>query len=369
MRSIIVAFIVAALSVLADPGWTASQRDYDDCNQTKDLNQRIAGCTRVIDDRKEPAGNRAKAYYRRGVGWYVKGDSDRAVADLSEAIRLDPKFTAAYNDRALVFQEKRDYARAIGDTTRAMELRGKASYEDYLTRANSYRLSGNPSAALDDIKTAGSAYPDRQGPPYYYYLGWNLYLLGRYDEAIDAMTSAIGQKADYYWAYFRRGASYDKKGDRAKALEDLRKAAANIEAEYWDDEAKAVFAQFGLQSSTGLPVNPQSLAGTYDLYNLKRFRVAGELPAPSNLMVIAAGDGDTIRVRSPSDIVKPELVWDSVGKLQGKHGYYDWKFDDGKSGRTDFVVTADGNLIGHVQISDPARQATFNWWYLAKRRP
>jgi len=50
MRSIIVAFIVATLSVLASPGWTASQRDYDDCNQTKDLNQRVAGCTRVIEE-------------------------------------------------------------------------------------------------------------------------------------------------------------------------------------------------------------------------------------------------------------------------------------------------------------------------------
>jgi hypothetical protein len=52
-------------------------------------------------------------------------------------------------------------------------------------------------------------------------------------------------------------------------------------------------------------------------------------------MVIAAGEGDIIRVRSPSDAVKPEVVWDSVGKLQGKTGYYDWKFEDGKTGRTD----------------------------------
>ncbi|QWG12048.1 tetratricopeptide repeat protein [Bradyrhizobium sediminis] len=369
MRSLIAAFIATALSTLASPGWAASQSDYDDCNQTKDQDRRIAGCTRVIDDRKEPAGNRAKAHYGRGIGWYVKGDFDRALADLSEAIRLDPKFTAAYNDRGIVFQEKRDYARAISDTTRAMELRGKASYEDYLTRANSFRLSGNPSAALDDIKAAGSAYPDQQGPSYYYFLGWNLYLLGRYDEAIDAMTSAIAQRADYYWAYFRRGASYDKKGDRAKAREDLQKAAAHIEAEYWDDEAKAVFAQFGLQSPTGLPVNAQSLVGMYDLYNLKRFRTAGELPAPASRMVIAAGDGGTIQAGSPSDVVKPESVWKSVGKLQGRHGYYDWKFEDGKTGRTDFVVTADNDLIGHVQISDPARQAQFNWWYLAKRRP
>jgi tetratricopeptide (TPR) repeat protein len=263
MRPLIAAFVVTALSILADHGWAASQRDVDDCNQVKDQNKRIAGCTRVIDDRKEPPGNRAKAHYKRGVGWYLKGDTDRAVVDFSEAIRLDPSLTAAYNDRSLVFQEKRDYARAISDMTRAMELRGKASYEDYLSRADSYRLSGNPSAALDDIRAAGSAYPDKQGPQYYHFLGWNLYLLGRYDETIDAMTSAIAQQSNYYWAYFRRGASYDKKGDRAKALEDLAKAAANIEAEYWDDEAKAIFAKFGLRRTEA--GRPQSLAGTYDL--------------------------------------------------------------------------------------------------------
>jgi len=369
MRSLGTIFIAMTLLILASPAWAASQRDYDDCNQFKDQDRRIAGCTRVIADRKEAASNRAIAYSNRGAARYAKGDPDRAIADFSEAIRLNPNFIDAYTNRGLVFQEKRDYAGAISDVTRAMQLRGKASYEDYISRARSYRLSGNPSAALDDIKSAGSAYPDKRNASYYYQLGWNLHLLGRYDEAIDALTSAIVQQPDYYWAYFRRGASYHKKGDRTKALDDLQKAAANINAEYWDAEAKAVFAQFGLQSPTGVPIDAQSLVGTYDLYNLQRFRLAREFPSPSNSMVIAAGDGDTIRVRSPSDIVQPDKAWEGSGKLQGKAGYYDWKFGDGKTGRTDFVVTADNNLIGHVQISDPARQANFNWWYLAKRRP
>ena len=369
MHSLRTILIAATLLVLASPGWAASQRDYDDCNQLKDLDRRIAGCARIIGDRKEPANNRAIAYSNRGAAWYTKGDHDRAVADFSDAIKLNPNFVDAYTNRGLAFREKRDYARAISDVTRAMQLRGQASYEDYVQRAISYRLSGNPSAALDDIGSAGSAFPDKRNASYYYQQGWNLHLLGRYDEAIEALTSVIAQQPDYYWAYFRRGASYDKKGDRTKALEDLKKAAANIDAQYWSDEAKTVFAQYELQPPTGAPIDAQGLAGSYDLYSLTRYRHGRELPSPSARMVITAGDGDTIQAGSPSDVVKPENVWEGTGKLQGKTGYYDWKFSDGKNGRTDFVLTADNDIIGYVQISDPARKANFNWWYLAKRRP
>ena len=369
MLSLRTILIATTLLVLASPGWAASQRDLDDCNHSTDNDRRIAGCTRIISDRKEPAGNRAIACSNRGVAWYAKRDFDRAIADFSEVIRLNPNFTNAYTNRSLAFREKQDYARAISDVTRAMQLRGKASYEDYVQRAISYRLSGNPSAALDDIRSAGSVYSDKRNASYYYQLGWNLHLLGRYDEAIEALTSVVAEQPDYYWAYFRRGASYHKKGDRTKALEDLKKAAANIDAQYWSDEAKTVFAQYELQPPTGAPIDAQGLAGSYDLYSLMRFRQGRELPSPSARMVISAGDGDTIQARSPSDIVKPENVWEGTGKLQGKTGYYDWKFSDGKNGRTDFVLTADNDIIGYVQIADPARKASFNWWYLAKRRP
>ena len=38
----------------------------------------------------------ALAYNNRGVAWSVKKDYDRAIADFTEAIRLDPKMPIAF---------------------------------------------------------------------------------------------------------------------------------------------------------------------------------------------------------------------------------------------------------------------------------
>jgi hypothetical protein len=41
--------------------------------------------------------------------------------------------------------------------------------------------------------------------------------------------------------------------------------------------------------------------------------------------------------------------WVGKGHIKGKNGYYDWKFDDGKStGRTTFTIDSSGCLKGHV---------------------
>ena len=47
---------------------------------------------------------------------------DWAIADYTQAIRLDPKFANAYNGRGNVYQAKGDAARANADFARARQL-------------------------------------------------------------------------------------------------------------------------------------------------------------------------------------------------------------------------------------------------------
>lgn len=89
----IVASLVASLGLflIAPSAMAASQADRDDCKQSGDQDRRIAGCTRVLQDRSEPAAERATAHNNRGQAFQAKGDSERASRDFSEANALEPK--------------------------------------------------------------------------------------------------------------------------------------------------------------------------------------------------------------------------------------------------------------------------------------
>ena len=51
-----------------------------------------------------------------------KGDVDTAVADFTEAIRLDPNNADVYYNRALVYYSEDNYARALADCRTALCL-------------------------------------------------------------------------------------------------------------------------------------------------------------------------------------------------------------------------------------------------------
>ncbi len=48
----------------------------------------------------------AEEYFRRGYARYDQRDFSGAIADYTEAIRLNPEYAAAYNNRGLVYQEQ-----------------------------------------------------------------------------------------------------------------------------------------------------------------------------------------------------------------------------------------------------------------------
>ncbi len=57
-----------------------------------------------------------------GLAYDAKNNHDRAIADFNEAIRLNPKYTFAFNNRGNAYDAKNDHDRAIADYTEAIRL-------------------------------------------------------------------------------------------------------------------------------------------------------------------------------------------------------------------------------------------------------
>jgi tetratricopeptide (TPR) repeat protein len=84
--TVIVIFGPAAAQSSQRRAWCVNQ------GGTFSIDQRINGCSSIIQSGRESPRNLAVAYYSRGLAYYDKGDDDRAIAEFNEAIRLDPKF-------------------------------------------------------------------------------------------------------------------------------------------------------------------------------------------------------------------------------------------------------------------------------------
>ena len=80
----------------------------------------------------------ALAYYNRGSPGSRKKEYDKAIADYTEAIRLDPKYALAYNNRGVAWSDKKDYDKAIADYSEAIRLDPKDNAA-YCNRGDAWR--------------------------------------------------------------------------------------------------------------------------------------------------------------------------------------------------------------------------------------
>jgi tetratricopeptide (TPR) repeat protein len=70
------------------------------------------------------------AFVNRGNAYRAKGDAARAVADFNEALRINPQSAAAFFNRSIVFSQRQEFDRAIADINDAIRLSPKNS--DYV---------------------------------------------------------------------------------------------------------------------------------------------------------------------------------------------------------------------------------------------
>ena len=151
----VISFIAILLTplVLAD-AQTAQQRAWCDIKGGARPEVVITSCTAVIQSGQETGKNLAAAFTIRGRAYRAMGDYDRAIADYSEAIRIEPTYVLAFYSRGIAYYNKGDYDRAIGDYSEALRL---APVKDILAlqnRGHAYQAKGDFDRAIADYSEA-----------------------------------------------------------------------------------------------------------------------------------------------------------------------------------------------------------------------
>ncbi len=190
--------------------------------------------------------------YRRATSLHAMGETDRALSDYGDAIRVDPNNSLAYLGRGvLLATRKRAYDRAIEDFDKVLVLQPD-NVDALIARGNAYSQLGDNGRALADLDRAIALAPDnaqayvvrglannrrgqkqlamqdydaalQRAPRYPQALANRAALLseeGKYDQAIGDLDESIKADPDNPVAYYNRGYAYFAKHDYDKALAD-----------------------------------------------------------------------------------------------------------------------------------------------------
>jgi len=97
--------------------------------------------------------NYSSAYDNRGNVKRQNGDLNGAMADIDQAIRFNPKNALAYNNRGIIKEAKGDLTGAIADYSQAISLNPKYAVA-YRNRGNVKRKKGDINGANADFSEA-----------------------------------------------------------------------------------------------------------------------------------------------------------------------------------------------------------------------
>lgn len=185
------------------------------------LDDRITGCTAVIETATAMPQSVIFAHFRRAGFYSLKGEVDRAIADYDQIIEHDPNNRFARLYRASAYVRNRETDAALADYDKAVELDPKDVYA-YLGRAGAYRAKGDVDRAIDDYGRVLQIHPENV----HAYVGRSAAyrIEDEPGRAIVDCNRAIEISPNRELGYFCRGEAYRDKGDLDRALADFDQA-------------------------------------------------------------------------------------------------------------------------------------------------
>lgn len=113
----------------------------------------VAACSALIASGQETSEGLELVYSGRAGAYSRLGDTQRAIADYSEVIRLNPRDDGAYSLRGRLFSDLGDMQRAIADYSEAIRINPQ-DHSHYLNRGNVFFGQGDKQRAIADYSEA-----------------------------------------------------------------------------------------------------------------------------------------------------------------------------------------------------------------------
>jgi tetratricopeptide (TPR) repeat protein len=165
----------------------------------------------------------AAMHAERGRMLAALGRTEEALTECNEALRLDPRCTAALCVRGQVWCLRGDTARALIDADTALKQDHRLAAA-LAVRAHAKLLRGDLDGAIADADEA--IWLDRYLPEALTYRGRAYTQKRAFERAIDDFTRALGLRPSDAEVHRRRGEAHWGRGDVAAALEDFTAALA-----------------------------------------------------------------------------------------------------------------------------------------------
>ncbi|MHA1528358.1 MAG: tetratricopeptide repeat protein [Alphaproteobacteria bacterium] len=211
----------------------------------------LNACRRAAKNGRLDARRRALVWLNAGIAAHTLGRYAEAVEAHGDAIKADPRLSAAFEGRALAYEKLSRIDEALTDLAAAISLQ-PAEPGAYLSRGILMLNHGAPERALPDFAKAIELDPSLTTARYN--RGLAFLQLGRHERAEVDFSAVIGRNPRDAGAYLNRGrarAAQGKAGvrndfDRAIALRPEWAAAWYMRGRLFDragkvDEANADF--------------------------------------------------------------------------------------------------------------------------------
>ena len=219
----VIAFLAAASS-LAPPATAQEQSQIKTCQGGWEIeaSAKVSACTALIDGKQLKDDEVAAAFYFRGAAFKDLGTFDKAMADLSEAIRLAPEASAPYAMRGGLLSAVEKFDEAIADFDNAIRLDPGDGYA-FQQRGDAYEVKGQHARAIADYDET-----IRLDPKDGFALSVRCRVRAiwgqKLEQALKDCSEAISLDDDNQYSYEQRGLVHLRLGKYREAIADYGEA-------------------------------------------------------------------------------------------------------------------------------------------------